>query len=153
MDSGCFNMMRIYRNFLSWPIAVSYTWFSGIFTFSFLPYYFFYQRVNQCLRNACHDSSLYPNCKDFIDCGRGDGFSRFNSSSIWTNWTSNANATACFTSDGFAYGIYELAVNLTTEGSIVTKYIYALFWGFQVIFSLLLIFTVLPEWSHLIQAN
>ncbi|XP_044466331.1 probable cyclic nucleotide-gated ion channel 20, chloroplastic [Mangifera indica] len=99
-------------------------------------YLFGLQRVNQCLRNACHDSSLYPNCKDFIDCGRGDGFSRFNSSPLWTNWTSNANATACFTSDGFAYGIYELAVNLTTEGSIVTKYIYALFWGFQQISTL-----------------
>lgn len=34
--------------------------------------------------------------------------------------------------DGFSYGIYEQAVNLTTKHSIITRYTYSLFWGFQV---------------------
>ncbi|PON45443.1 Voltage dependent potassium channel [Parasponia andersonii] len=93
-------------------------------------YLFGLQRVNQCLRNACHSSD--PELCDFIDCGHGsDDFS-----SARQNWTSNPNATACLTQDGFSYGIYMNAVNLTTERSVITRYIFSLFWGFQQISTL-----------------
>ncbi|KAK8479557.1 hypothetical protein V6N12_064055 [Hibiscus sabdariffa] len=88
-------------------------------------YLFGLQRVNQCLRNACRNSNI-TNCMEFIDCGSGHTFNN----PIWMN---NANVSACFTEDGFDYGIYVPAVNLTTEESIVTRYVYSLFWGFQVI--------------------
>ncbi|MBA0714195.1 hypothetical protein Golax_013183 [Gossypium laxum] len=84
------------------------------------------QRVNQCLRNACGNSNI-GNCKEFIDCGSGHSPNR-NELQIWTN---NSNVSACFTEDGFSYGIYVPTVNLTTEPSIVTRYVYSLFWGFQ----------------------
>ncbi|XP_022736402.1 probable cyclic nucleotide-gated ion channel 20, chloroplastic isoform X1 [Durio zibethinus] len=94
-------------------------------------YLFGLQRVNQCLRNACHDSS-FENCTELIDCGSGHTSFHPN----WTNWKDNANASTCFTADGFSYGIYIQAVNLTTEKSIVTRYVYSLFWGFQQISTL-----------------
>ncbi|KAK7822734.1 putative cyclic nucleotide-gated ion channel 20 [Quercus suber] len=86
------------------------------------------QRVNQCLRLACHKSGLDA-CTRLIDCGDGKNFKHFPNNSAWTD---NDNAAACFTEDGFPYGIYKAAVNLTTEHSIVTRYIFSLFWGFQV---------------------
>ncbi|MFQ6632711.1 hypothetical protein Gotur_010466 [Gossypium turneri] len=89
------------------------------------------QRVNQCLRNACGNSNI-RNCKEFIDCGSGPSPNR-NELQIWTN---NSNVSACFTEDGFSYGIYVPTVNLTTEPSIVTRYVYSLFWGFQQISTL-----------------
>ncbi|PON80560.1 Ion transport domain containing protein [Parasponia andersonii] len=47
------------------------------------------------------------------------------------SWKENVNSTACFTEQGFAYGIYNKAMTLTTEKNIITRYVYSLFWGFQ----------------------
>ncbi|XP_062158144.1 probable cyclic nucleotide-gated ion channel 20, chloroplastic [Alnus glutinosa] len=98
-------------------------------------YLFGLQRVNQCLRDAC-DDTRNNSCMKFIDCGYGDDFSDFLSNENWSNWKINQNASACFTGDGFSYGIYIQAVNLTTERSIITRYTYSLFWGFQQISTL-----------------
>lgn len=85
------------------------------------------QRVNQCFRDACGGGS----CIKFIDCGRGDEDVRFGHDTDWIGWKNNASASACFGEDGFSYGIYKQAVNLTMK-SLTTRYIYSLFWGFQV---------------------
>lgn len=85
------------------------------------------QRVNQCLRDACHSIGM---CQ-FMDCGDGDIHS-FESNKTWKNWTNNSNASNCFSQGDFDYGIFVKAINLTTERSIVRRYIYSLFWGFQV---------------------
>lgn len=69
----------------------------------------------------------------FIDCGHGNEFGEFESDLAWDSWKSNNSTIGCFTPDGFSYGIYVPAVNLTTEQSIITRYIYSLFWGFQVL--------------------
>ncbi|XP_060669986.1 probable cyclic nucleotide-gated ion channel 20, chloroplastic isoform X2 [Ziziphus jujuba] len=100
-------------------------------------YLFGLQRVNQCLRNACHDSQI-NSCMEFLDCGYGDNVEGFNKSypTMWTNWTDNINANSCFSTNGFTYGIYNQAVNLTTERSFITRYVYSLFWGFQQISTL-----------------
>ncbi|XP_073261073.1 LOW QUALITY PROTEIN: probable cyclic nucleotide-gated ion channel 20, chloroplastic [Populus alba] len=94
------------------------------------------QRVNQCLRDACHVSSYLEECKKFIDCGDIrmllDSMSQIKTGKKWIN---NAKASACFTPDGFSYGIYVQAVNLTGE-NIITRYTYSLFWGFQQISTL-----------------
>ncbi|XP_021683421.2 probable cyclic nucleotide-gated ion channel 20, chloroplastic isoform X2 [Hevea brasiliensis] len=94
------------------------------------------QRVNQCLRDACHHSDIKDACMNFIDCGHGNELVKFGSYKNWSSWEENENATACFTEDGFSYGIYLQAVNLTTKHSIVTRYVYSLFWGFQQISTL-----------------
>ncbi|MED6157519.1 hypothetical protein PIB30_023905 [Stylosanthes scabra] len=96
-------------------------------------YLFGLQRVNQCLRNACHNSKI-PGCMAFIDCGHGhDGIFQLDQTS--NQWNNNADANACLSppsnGSGFAYGIYQNAVPLTTETNVINKYIYALFWGFQ----------------------
>ncbi|KNA25981.1 hypothetical protein SOVF_001500 [Spinacia oleracea] len=98
-------------------------------------YLFGLQRVNQCLRDACHHSGM-EFCMTFIDCGYSNT-ERYQSFPTWSNWTSNENATDCFvSSDGpFDYGIYEKAVNLTHH-SAMNRYIYSLFWGFQQISTL-----------------
>lgn len=70
----------------------------------------------------------------FIDSGFGEQGWK------WANWTDNENATTCFSEEGFAYGIYVKAVDLTTADSVITKYVYSLFWGFQVCYSVILIF-------------
>ncbi|KAL5545157.1 hypothetical protein UlMin_008941 [Ulmus minor] len=88
-------------------------------------YLFGLQRVNQCLRYACHNSTLEL-CQ-FIDCGHGE----VSDQGERKNWIVNENAMACLTEDGFRYGIYGKAVQLTTEDSVITRYIYSLFWGFQ----------------------
>jgi len=106
------------------------------FTFSFSSFSLF-QRVNQCLRDACHSSNI-PGCMKFIDCGRGHGK---NQPSLRSDqWINNTDAVACLdpSPDGFSYGIYENAVPLTIETNIVNKYVYSLFWGFQVCISLFL---------------
>lgn len=87
------------------------------------------QRVNQCLRDACVPGECNTN---FIDCGRGNEDERFGKNPLWNQWTNNTNASACFGEDGFSYGIYILSVNLTTKSDLTTRYIYSLFWGFQV---------------------
>jgi hypothetical protein len=92
------------------------------------------QRVNQCLRDACSASTI-PNCYTFIDCRHGS-YSGINRG----QWFNNPNTTACFNTGNdstFQYGIYEQAVLLTTEQSAVKRYIYSLFWGFQVCASVL----------------
>lgn len=71
-------------------------------------------------------------CTEFIDCGHGDGNKRFDDEPTWELWKNNENATACFGQGGFDFGIYQSAVNLTTHQSLVTRYVYSLFWGFQV---------------------
>lgn len=98
-------------------------------------YLFGLQRVNQCLRDACHDSGIL-NCMRFIDCGHGDDYHEFTSDQTWHQWRNNSNATACFSGGDFSFGIYQQAVNLTAEESVVTRYTYALFWGFQQISTL-----------------
>ncbi|KAH1234033.1 putative cyclic nucleotide-gated ion channel 20, chloroplastic [Glycine max] len=98
-------------------------------------YLFGLQRVNQCLRDACHSSNI-PGCMKFIDCGRGHGK---NQPSLRSDqWINNTDAVACLdpSPDGFSYGIYENAVPLTIETNIVNKYVYSLFWGFQQISTL-----------------
>ena len=103
------------------------------YSLSFCIYYFLAQRVNQCLRDACHNS-IIKNCMDFIDCGHGEKVRDFRDlrNLDWQPWKNNENASACFSDDGFPYGIYTKAVILTTKPSIVTRYTYSLFWGFQV---------------------
>ncbi|KAL8245913.1 hypothetical protein R6Q59_007129 [Mikania micrantha] len=93
------------------------------------------QRVNQCLRNACRKSGL-EKCKKLIDCGHGGDFGTAERNQTMKDWRQNVNASACFDENGFPYGIYVKAVNLTTEGSIITRYIYSFFWGFQQISTL-----------------
>lgn len=98
-------------------------------------YLFGLQRVNQCFREACHNSQI-KRCRDFIDCGHGNDYTNFSSEPSWEQWKSDVNAVACFSSDGFEYGIYGSAVNLTTKQSLVTRYVYSLSWGFQQISTL-----------------
>ncbi|KAK8966741.1 hypothetical protein KSP40_PGU006573 [Platanthera guangdongensis] len=99
-------------------------------------YLFGLQRVNQCLRNACFDSKK-PSCLPFVDCGSGNFTGTVNSPANWTDWLTNPNASACFSKDGdFEYGIYQQVVSLTTKHSVVTRYVYSLFWGFQQISTL-----------------
>eukprot|EP00268_Persea_americana_P019348 TRINITY_DN19916_c0_g1_i1.p1 TRINITY_DN19916_c0_g1~~TRINITY_DN19916_c0_g1_i1.p1 ORF type:complete len:782 (+),score=97.16 TRINITY_DN19916_c0_g1_i1:523-2868(+) len=98
-------------------------------------YLFGLQRVNQCLRDACKKLKDIS-CKQYIDCGHGQ-IDEYMSKSDWKNWTSNSKAVECFHKDGpFQYGIYEQAVLISTKHSIVTRYIYSLFWGFQQISTL-----------------
>ncbi|XP_040998456.1 probable cyclic nucleotide-gated ion channel 20, chloroplastic isoform X2 [Juglans microcarpa x Juglans regia] len=98
-------------------------------------YLFGLQRVNQCLREACHYSGM-KTCTRFIDCGHGSDIEEFRYNHSWNIWKNNEKASDCFTKDGFSYGIYEQAVILTTEHSIITRYTYSLFWGFQQISTL-----------------
>ena len=96
----------------------------------------FLQRVNQCLHNACHNSSAAVCDFKFLDCGEGiDVNIRMNkiNEKLWGEWRVNANATRCFyqNSDVFKFGIYSTAVNVTVSTSYVQKYVYSLFWGFQ----------------------
>ncbi|XP_057446733.1 probable cyclic nucleotide-gated ion channel 20, chloroplastic [Lotus japonicus] len=96
-------------------------------------YLFGLQRVNQCLRDACHRSNISNmiGCMELIDCDpKMANLSRL--------WSINENATACLdsASNAFPYGIYDKAVALTTETRVVNKYVYALFWGFQQISTL-----------------
>lgn len=64
--------------------------------------------------------------------GHGNDTMAFEVDQQWNNWKQNENASACFTEDGFPYGIYVKAVNLTAENNIITRYVYSFFWGFQV---------------------
>ncbi|XP_020273946.1 probable cyclic nucleotide-gated ion channel 20, chloroplastic [Asparagus officinalis] len=99
-------------------------------------YLFGLQRVNKCLQDACSMSNV-SFCKEFIDCGTGGYDTRFESTHHWDDWRNDNSSTNCFDIDaGFDYGIYEQAVLLSTKHSIVTRYIYSLFWGFQQISTL-----------------
>jgi cyclic nucleotide gated channel len=70
----------------------------------------------------------------FIDCGHGDRGINNLSDQTKTLWSNNPDAIACLntSSTPFHYGIYVNAVPLTFETNILNKYIYSLFWGFQV---------------------
>lgn len=89
------------------------------------------QGVNRCFRRACNDTGT-TSCLEYIDCGHGYEDESQNELPLRKAWKENPNATACFAKEGFDYGIYLQAVNLTTENSIITRYTYSLFWGFQV---------------------
>lgn len=103
-----------------------------ILRFVLFPLMDFLQRVNQCLRDACKELKEMS-CKKYIDCGYDGKIDKYKFDSDWKNWTNNAKTADCFVKDGpFQYGIYEQAVLVSTKHSIVTRYIYSLFWGFQV---------------------
>ncbi|KAM7264086.1 hypothetical protein ACFE04_001769 [Oxalis oulophora] len=95
-------------------------------------YLFGLQRVNQCLRHACHASNITQYCSKFIDCGHGEA-DRFNGYPFLDDWKVNPNATKCFTPniDYFNYGIYQQAAMISAESNILVRYLYAFFWGFQ----------------------
>ncbi|XP_062111008.1 probable cyclic nucleotide-gated ion channel 20, chloroplastic [Humulus lupulus] len=99
-------------------------------------YLFGLQRVNQCLRDACNDTN--PKLCNFIDCGHGNVEEEGNTNILKINWIRNTiKANICFyEEDGFSYGIYMKAVNLTAEPNVITRYVYSLFWGFQQISTL-----------------
>ncbi|XP_061369865.1 probable cyclic nucleotide-gated ion channel 20, chloroplastic [Gastrolobium bilobum] len=97
-------------------------------------YLFGLQRVNQCLRDACKKAHINE-CTKFIDCGHGYT-KEYQNDTNWPLWKNNANATACFTENGFEYGIYLKAVNLTADHNVITRYVYSSFWGFQQISTL-----------------
>lgn len=65
-----------------------------------------------------------------IDCGRG-----VDAQEDRDSWKNESTSTSCFDSanGGFNYGIYQNLVLLTTEPSAVKRYVYSLFWGFQVL--------------------
>ncbi|XP_038983045.1 probable cyclic nucleotide-gated ion channel 20, chloroplastic isoform X2 [Phoenix dactylifera] len=89
-------------------------------------YIFGLQRVNECLRGACSDSHIL-HCESFIECGHGNK----NPISAWQEWLKDSNSSDCFTTDGsYTYGIFNQAVLLTMQPSIITRLIYALCWGF-----------------------
>uniref|UniRef100_A0A0K8WML8 Cyclic nucleotide-gated channel 20-like n=1 Tax=Acacia koa TaxID=468172 RepID=A0A0K8WML8_ACAKO len=101
-------------------------------------YLFGLQRVNQCLRNACH-SENFDDCMELIDCGTFRSFLLVNETNqLNETWLNSTGAGNCFNTkdDGFDYGIYEKAVNLVAEPSVITRYVYSLFWGFQQISTL-----------------
>ncbi|XP_057812453.1 probable cyclic nucleotide-gated ion channel 20, chloroplastic isoform X2 [Salvia miltiorrhiza] len=85
------------------------------------------QRVNQCLEDACGGNK----CMAFINCNHGHHKVSFADDSQWDLWKNNEKASACFTKDGFDFGICEAAVNLTTHRDTLDRYLYSLFWGFQ----------------------
>ncbi|KAJ6340458.1 hypothetical protein OIU77_008255 [Salix suchowensis] len=99
-------------------------------------YLFGLQRLIHCLHHACHNSSYKNDCMKFMDYGGHENFVVQNGSNPNRNrWKANPSANACFTSDGFSYGIYTQAVNLTGE-NIIIRYTYSLVWGIQQISTL-----------------
>jgi len=78
------------------------------------------------LREACRDAKLLG-CMELIDCNSKS----FNSSVTWSGYK-GADDCLNSTSGVFSYGIYANAVRLTIETRVINKYVYALFWGFQV---------------------
>ncbi|XP_058108456.1 probable cyclic nucleotide-gated ion channel 20, chloroplastic isoform X2 [Magnolia sinica] len=97
-------------------------------------YLFGVQRVNQCLRDVCYKDD-FKVCTRLINCGHWKNIPDFN----WTQWQTNGNASDCFntTDHGhFLYGIYKEVVLISTKRSILTRYTYSLFWGFQQISTL-----------------
>ncbi|XP_042006382.1 probable cyclic nucleotide-gated ion channel 20, chloroplastic isoform X2 [Salvia splendens] len=92
------------------------------------------QRVNKCLQDVC-DRNKTSNCMKYLSCNHNYE-KRFADIPDWNDWKNNENASACFTKDGFDFGICEAAVNLTTHKDIFDRYLYSLFWGFQQISTL-----------------
>ncbi|XP_078165429.1 putative cyclic nucleotide-gated ion channel 20, chloroplastic isoform X2 [Carex rostrata] len=89
------------------------------------------QRVRHCLLDTCASFNKTL-CSSLINCGPGGDFD------FRQQWRDYDNSSNCLhsTSDQFSYGIYQLAIPLTTEHSVITRYIYSLFWGFQQISTL-----------------
>ena len=70
----------------------------------------FLQRVNQCLHNACLNSTAAVCDLKFLDCGEGNNVNmRMNkiNEKLWGEWRVNANATQCFyqNSDVFVWNL------------------------------------------------
>ncbi|KAL9680019.1 hypothetical protein QQ045_017891 [Rhodiola kirilowii] len=96
-------------------------------------YLFGVQRVGNCLRDACYNSHMSFSCLGVIDCAPSKYDDVNMPGVVLDHWRNNTEAIACFSGEGFRYGIFLQAVNLTTEhNSVVTRYFYSLFWGFQV---------------------
>ncbi|XP_078165406.1 putative cyclic nucleotide-gated ion channel 20, chloroplastic isoform X2 [Carex rostrata] len=94
------------------------------------------QRVRQCLLDTC-GSFNKTLCSSLIACGTGGDIDNFRQQfrQQWRDYDKSSNCLDS-TSDQFSYGIYQLAVPLTTKDSVITRYIYSLFWGFQQISTL-----------------
>ncbi|CAI9270761.1 unnamed protein product [Lactuca saligna] len=92
-------------------------------------------RMNRCLRDVCNNSTI-TDCRKFIDCGRGNDYGGFERNLEWNDWKQDRNSSVCFREDGINYGIYATAVNLTTDKSFLTRYVYSFFWGLQQISTL-----------------
>lgn len=90
-------------------------------------YDFALNRVDQCLHKACGE----PWCENFIYCKPRYKYGKFKNEPSLKIWKNNNNATACFSSDGYDYGIYVQAVSLMKESNLPMRYIFSLFWGFQ----------------------
>ncbi|KAG7625614.1 Cyclic nucleotide-binding domain [Arabidopsis thaliana x Arabidopsis arenosa] len=88
------------------------------------------QRVKKCMLNAWNISA--DERRNLIDCARGS----YASKSQRDLWRDNASVNACFQENGYTYGIYLKAVNLTNESSFFTRFSYSLYWGFQQISTL-----------------
>ncbi|KAJ1379564.1 RmlC-like jelly roll fold [Sesbania bispinosa] len=95
------------------PKKIALNYLSGYFLIDIFNVMPVPQRVNQCLRDACH-SSNFESCMRFIDCGNGNARDSFLVDPMWSIWINDANGSACFQKDGFPYGIYSEAVGLTT---------------------------------------
>ncbi|VVA98022.1 unnamed protein product [Arabis nemorensis] len=81
-------------------------------------------------KNAWNNSLEEP--INIVDCVGGI----YELESLRPLWRESASVNACFQENGFTYGIYLKAVNLTTQSSFFTRYSYSLFWGFQQISTL-----------------
>lgn len=94
-------------------------------------------RMNRCLRDVCRTSTI-ADCRKFIDCGlgRAHDYGGLVSNQEWNDWKQDKNSSACFSEDGIDYGIYKQVVNLSTDNSLLTRYVYSSFWGLQQISTL-----------------
>ncbi|KAF3339397.1 putative cyclic nucleotide-gated ion channel 20 [Carex littledalei] len=99
-------------------------------------YLFGLQRVSQCLHDTCASFNKTL-CSLLIVCVPGGDIDNF-SQQFRQHWRDYDKSSNCLdsTSDQFSYGIYQPAVPLTTKNSVITRYIYSLFWGFQQISTL-----------------
>lgn len=70
--------------------------------------------------------------RNLINCARG-GYASESQRALWRD---SASVNACFQENGFTYGIYLKAVNLTQQSNFFTRFSYSLFWGFQVSWAL-----------------
>lgn len=76
--------------------------------------------------------------RNLIDCARGESYASELQRALWR---SKESVNACFQDNGFTYGIYSKAVNLTTQSNFFMRYSYSLFWIFQVSWNQLTSFT------------
>ncbi|KAJ4893862.1 putative cyclic nucleotide-gated ion channel 19 [Raphanus sativus] len=79
-------------------------------------------RVKKCLFQA--GNFTMDDRINLIDCTNEVSYPR-------AVWSDSESVNACFQEDGFSFGIYLKAVNLTTEPNIFTRFSFSLFWGFQ----------------------